>query len=114
MHTQTFIGPTSNCNVFTFGQVANARAGVKHVGGVEEFMGWLEGRTNVFHKVPRLETRLSNVYVMYSDNFLEMFPTNYADVFSKIEELLGDQCFVRFSYLSRHPVAYAQTSCIRT
>jgi len=106
LHTQMFIGPASNTHVYTFGHAYNARAGLKHVGGMEEFVGWLEGRTNLFSKTPKLETRLSNVYVMYSDNFLEMFPTTYKDVFSRIEELLGDQKFVRFSYLSRHPVAY--------
>uniref|UniRef100_UPI002FE4FB02 NDUFS1b n=1 Tax=Euglena gracilis TaxID=3039 RepID=UPI002FE4FB02 len=106
LHTQIFTGPTSNCNVYSFGHVHNARAGVKPVGGMEEFVGWLEGRTNLFSRTPKLETRLSNVYVLYSDNFLEMFPTNYGDIFKKIEELLGDQTFVSFSYLSRHPVSY--------
>ena len=106
LFTQIMVGPTSDCNVFTFGHVQNARGGIKPVGGVEEFMGWLEGRTNIFSKAPKLDTRGSNVYVMFSDNFLEMFPTNYNKIFDQIENVLGDQSFVRFSYLSRHPVSY--------
>lgn len=103
IYTQIFAGNVGNTNVYSFGHVYNNRNGLKNVGGETEFSAWLDGRANLFNKLP---TKMSNIYVYFSDNFLEMYPTNYPKIFDRIKSMLPSDAFVRFSYASRHPISY--------
>jgi hypothetical protein len=104
IHYQIAVGNNQLTNVFAFGHLHNPRTKIRSVGGMKEFNAWLEGRSNIFPTT--LDTRGANVYVFFSDNFLEMFPTNYRHVFSRIKDIVGRESFLRFSYASRHPISY--------
>jgi len=99
---QVAVGNIESCNVYSFGHVHNPRAKIRSIGGISEFNSWLEGRCNIFPK--NLNTAGANVYVFFSDNFLEMFPTTYRHVLGKIKELLDPEAFIRFAYVSRYPI----------